>query len=103
MSSSSPCFLKMPARFPSSGTEVSQFPRCPTASFTVSWAAAGRLPKAIAEAVAAASIRICRLFMILLSLSGRSFLSGDAPVAEAAEGGVHNGREDEDDDQHRVH
>src|SRR5512132_4666346 len=35
-----PCFLKMPARCPTSDTDVSQLPRCPLASFSVSCALA---------------------------------------------------------------
>src|ERR1700752_2616750 len=53
MSSTSPCFLKVPARWPISETDVSQLQRCPTASLTVSWACAalaycrnGRIPVA---------------------------------------------------------
>ena len=34
----SPCFLKMPARWPTSEIAVSHNPRWPTASFSVSWA-----------------------------------------------------------------
>src|SRR5262245_9105126 len=37
-SSVRPCFLKIPPRWPTSDMPVSHRPRCPTASFSVSWA-----------------------------------------------------------------
>src|SRR5262245_2887900 len=40
ISRSSPCFLKIPPRCPSSAMPASQAPRCGTAIFSVSWAAA---------------------------------------------------------------
>src|ERR1044072_4825040 len=52
MSSTSPCFLKMPARWPTSDTDVSQLPRWPIASFTVSCADAAPPSSANASAQA---------------------------------------------------
>src|SRR6188472_2986994 len=52
MSSVSPCFLKMPARWPTSDTEVSQLPRWPIASLTVSCADAAPPSSANASAQA---------------------------------------------------
>src|ERR1043165_52979 len=52
MSSVSPCFLKMPARWPTSDTDVSQLPRCPIASFMVSCADAALPSSANASAQA---------------------------------------------------
>src|ERR1044072_5193541 len=52
MSRVSPCFLKMPARWPTSDTEVSQLPRWPIASFTASCADAAPPSSANASAQA---------------------------------------------------
>src|SRR4029079_2691058 len=54
MSSVSPCFLKMPARWPTSDTEVSQLPRWPIVSLSVSCAAA--LVASNAAAIASSAI-----------------------------------------------
>src|SRR5882757_6714831 len=52
MSSASPCFLKMPARWPISANEVSQLPRWPIAS--LSWSSARAAGPAIVTDSAAA-------------------------------------------------
>ena len=50
MSTSMPCFLKMPALVPSWAIEVSQLPRWPIVSLTTSSARAGRAVTASAAA-----------------------------------------------------
>src|SRR5438105_15736350 len=63
MSSSRLCFLKMPASWPTSDIEVSQLPRCPIASFTLSsaWAA----DTLINVTAASAQARVTFLIVIL--------------------------------------
>src|SRR5436309_3797704 len=80
MSSVSPCFLKMPARWPISETEVSQLPRWPTASLTVSSADAP--PPSSATPSAAASAVLIRSSQYFLS-SGDAFARRLAPAAQA--------------------
>src|SRR4029077_8929755 len=66
MSSVRPCFLKMPPRWPTSATEVSQLPRWPTASLRVSCAETVALNGASAS-VNAIAARSMDLFMSLFS------------------------------------
>src|ERR1043166_4603055 len=69
----------MPARWPISETDVSQLPRCPTASRTVSSAEA--LPPSHASASAAASAVLIRILPVLFS-SGHAFARRLAPAAQ---------------------
>src|SRR3954471_21558240 len=81
MSRVRPCFLKMPARWPISDTDVSQLPRWPTASLTVSSADA-----ALAKSKAAASTAAKAAFIVILpgifSRSGDAFARRLAPAAK---------------------
>src|SRR5438477_8145546 len=80
MSSVRPCFLKMPARWPISETDVSQLPRWPTASLTVS--SADALPPNKARPSAAARAVLIRSSQCFFS-SGDAFPRRLAPAAQA--------------------
>src|ERR1700738_599564 len=84
-----PCFLKMPARWPISETDVSQLPRWPTASFTVSSAAAKLAEPSSASAPSAPAMAFaliefppgyyCRFVVVV---SRHAFARRLAPAAE---------------------
>src|ERR1019366_3704014 len=79
LSSPRQCFLKMPASWPTSDTEVSQLPRWPTASFTVSSANAA---VAVPSSVSAASAQLSLFFIIV---SSPSFFASVGRLALAAQ------------------
>src|ERR1044072_8168463 len=84
MSSTSPCFLKMPARWPTSDTDVSQLPRWPIASFTVSCADAAppSSANASAQAMVLAFIVLPPGFIFYLMWSSHAVARLLAPAAE---------------------
>src|ERR1041384_5046700 len=84
MSSVSPCFLKMPARWPTSDTDVSQLPRWPIASLTVSCAdaASPSSANASAQAMVFAFITLPPGILYFDAVSGHAFARLLAPAAE---------------------
>src|SRR6187397_2652783 len=84
MSSVSPCLLKMPARWPTSDTDVSQLPRWPIASLTVSCADAAppSSANASAQAMVLAFIVLPPDFLLFNAVSGHAFARLFAPAAE---------------------
>jgi len=66
----SPCFLKMPARWPTSATDDAQFPLCPTASFRLSCAPA-ICGSRVAAAASAATTSVLRALIGFSDRTGR--------------------------------
>src|SRR5664279_4663352 len=97
-----PCFLKMPALSPSSGTAVSQLPRWPMVILTRSSAEACAVKAKAAIAAAPVSFPIC-FIVVVLPLTVQLIPLDAVEPAEAADQRVGANRQHEQHDQIGIH